>query len=139
MERVEPIVAPGGAERVLRPQLVLMVAGSPCRLRCSHSRLRGLPPCGRTRHWGPTSSPYSHLHGAVLLLAPLGLALARPMQKGSTSQAWQPLLMGVYMLALVVWPFEQQRWLLTPCFVLVMVALTVQCRTVEGATHGKGV
>ncbi|MCL4369938.1 MAG: DUF2029 domain-containing protein [Chloroflexi bacterium] len=71
--------------------------------------------------------PHSHFHGLVLLLAPVGLAVARPMSGTALSSSWRPLLVVGYLLAFILSPFEHQRWLTVPFFLTAMVILVAQC------------
>jgi len=72
------------------------------------------------------ASPHSHFHGTVLLLAPV--ALARNPVGSPLARVWHPLLVFGYLLALILWPLGEWRWLLVP-YILVMIALlTLQCR-----------
>lgn len=60
------------------------------------------------------ASPHSHLHGTVLLLAPVAFIVARPEKLiVSTGLLHLPLATG-YSLALVAWVFRGVSWLFVP-------------------------
>ncbi len=77
--------------------------------------------------------PHSHFHGLVLLLAPLGLAVARPMSDAALSWSWRPLLVVGYLLGFILWPFENYRWVMVPFFFVAMLVLVLQCWAGERA------
>ncbi len=60
------------------------------------------------------ATPHSHFHGTVLLLAPLAVALARPMPYDPLAGAWAPMLALGYLLGLVLWPVKSLDWLFVP-------------------------
>jgi hypothetical protein len=74
------------------------------------------------------ATPHSHFHGTVLLLAPLAMALARPMPGMNSSWTWAFLLASGYLLALLVWPVRSLGWLFVPYSLLAMGVLTARCR-----------
>ncbi len=71
--------------------------------------------------------PHSHFHGLVLLLAPLGLAVSRPMPGARLTRFWQPFLVVGDLLCYVLWPMEHQRWLMMPFLMAAMLVLIAQC------------
>lgn len=74
------------------------------------------------------ASPHSHLHGTVLLLAPLAFGMAGT-SKSASSSRWWPLIAGIgYMLSLVAFPLRNLCWILVPYFVIVMTILIVEWR-----------
>ncbi|MCL4369939.1 MAG: DUF2029 domain-containing protein [Chloroflexi bacterium] len=77
------------------------------------------------------ASPHSHFHGTVLLLAPLSMALARPMPGAVLSRAWGPMLALGYLLALLIWPVRSVGWLFVPYSLLAVGLLLVQLRAGE--------
>lgn len=77
------------------------------------------------------SSPHSHFHGTVLLLAPVALSFARPMKGVPLERGWGPLLLLGYLLALVLFPFRQFSWLLAPYFLALMVFLILRLRSTD--------
>ncbi len=77
------------------------------------------------------ATPHSHFHGTVLLLAPLAMAISRPMVSGTLSYAWRPMLALGYLLTLVIWPVRSLGWLFVPYSLLAITVLTVQCRAVS--------
>ncbi len=74
------------------------------------------------------ASPHSHFHGTVLLLAPLAMALARPLPDAARTRGWASILALGYLLALVVWPVRSLGWLFVPYSLLAMGVLIHQCR-----------
>lgn len=81
------------------------------------------------------ASPHSHFHGAVLLLGPLALSLARPSHGMPLESIWRWALALGYLLALVVFPLRELSWLLVPYLLASMVLLTLQC---QAASRGLG-
>lgn len=66
------------------------------------------------------AAPHSHFHGTVLLLAPLSLVLASPMEGAPMEWAWRPMLALGQMLGLIVWLFRGLSWLMVPYFLLAL-------------------
>jgi hypothetical protein len=78
------------------------------------------------------TSPHSNFHGMVLLLAPLGLTLSRPMEGETLNRVWGWLLVAGYTLSLAVWPVKSYSWSLVPLFLVTIGLLTVQCWSAPG-------
>jgi hypothetical protein len=71
-------------------------------------------------------SPHSHFNGAVLLLAPLGLMLTRPLPGARFQGAEKPLMaLGLGMSLLLPWG-NNLVWLMEPYFFVVMLFLVGQ-------------
>lgn len=66
------------------------------------------------------ASPHSHVHGAVLLLAPLSMALARPLGQGTLDPYWRPMLVLGYGLGQAVWLLDGVPWLMVPYSIVAM-------------------
>ncbi|HEX2924335.1 MAG TPA: glycosyltransferase 87 family protein [Chloroflexota bacterium] len=75
------------------------------------------------------ASSHSHLHGTVLLLAPLTLVLARCEKLPVSSRLWHSLLVSGYVLALVAWVFRGFSWLFVPYLVTFAAVLVFGLRT----------
>lgn len=80
------------------------------------------------------AAPHSHFHGSALLLAPLAMAIARPMEWATLGWAWRPMLALAYLLGLVVWPSRGLSWLLVPYSLLAIALLILQCRQPQETT-----
>ena len=75
------------------------------------------------------SSPHSHFHGTVLLLAPIALSFAMPMKGAPLERGWGPLLLLGYLLAMVLFAFRRFSWLLAPYLLALMVFLIIFLRS----------
>ncbi len=78
------------------------------------------------------ASPHSHIHGAVLLLAPLSLLLARTTEQGSSLPFQRALLVLGYGVGLTVWLVGGRSWIMVPYSLLVMGLLTWDLSDREG-------
>ena len=70
------------------------------------------------------SSPHSFIHGAVLLLAPLAVALSRSASNGVANRSWRPMLAIGYAVGVLVWWIEDLSWLLA-VYMLVALGLLI--------------
>lgn len=74
------------------------------------------------------SSPHSHFHATILLLAPTAVGLARLSDEEDGAGVLKALLVGGYLLGIVVLPLRGLSWLVVPYLLLVVLVVASLCR-----------